>query len=193
MHNKTALTNRKPKYFTGDTVKFIVRDFLKENNKTRLARENTVAVIDIEENDVNDDGEDLMETFGDDGNLSHSGVPVTNMQVLVIERPFQAGKTVECQGFLVDQPEGEGMVNIFKINPVSISNCVSGKMDDSLLERAVFRLAVADIPYGVTSEVWDKAWSSSQVIRLAKWVKDFGAEWNQGSPGFTLVIFCSLE
>ena len=52
-------------------------------------------------------------------------------------------------------------------------------------------LAVADIPYGVCRELWDKPWGSGEVTRMTKWLIELVEFLNPNSQVFTLVIFCS--
>ena len=135
----------------------------------------------------------------DDEDSEYDGA--ASLEVCNVNRKASDGEVV-AQAFLVGLGKaskiGSTPISLFSISAESTAVNVNQLLTSNLHAKAEFRLAIADIPYGLNKGSWDvKPWGFSKVAGLAEWVRDFATEWaNLSDPSsltFTLVIFCSLE
>lgn len=177
-------------FSAGDVVKKKIKDFLSATSRANLAKQTTVSLIKKKAKEPATLASSDSESE-EDGELDEEA----QLPVKVVDRcRLSETEAVTAQAFIIEDLGDKGVVNLFRLGPESTSTCVATHLRDTLIEQSTFRLAVADIPYGVTQEEWDlKPWGSEQVMALANWVVKFGTHWNQGNSGFTLVIFCKME
>ena len=190
------------KKFLASAFKAAVNSFLETCKKSNLTKETTVSLVKPKRSvshAVSERVQPVLDAFsGSDteeesegGNESQNSVNVT-----VVNRPSACGDLPTAQAFLLGLVESKSKetVNLLRLSPSSTAESVNAQIENDRSDNADFRLAIADIPYGLKKGSWDeKPWGERKVSDLANWVVKFSEAWAGTSQAFTLVIFCAME